>query len=74
MRERVAWWWNNRWGHLARRDVKIFRDGEIWSVEYVRGGVEGRTQDFEDLDEAQARATARELMASAGDWRDMMPN
>jgi hypothetical protein len=29
---RERWWWNGKWGRLARRDLEIHRD-EVWSVE-----------------------------------------
>lgn len=73
MRMRERWWWNGRWGRLARHDVKVYRDGGRWSVEFVQGGVEGRVRLFDDLDRAGAEAQASELMMGQDDWQDMMP-
>jgi hypothetical protein len=72
MRQRAAWWWNGRWGRLARRDIKIYSDDASWSLDDVRGGVEGRVRTVADLDEARAMAMARDLMASGDEWRDML--
>lgn len=73
MDERVGWYWNRRWGRLARRDVKIYSDGRSWHVEAVQGGVEGRVRRFDDLDESGAKALADNLMSESDGWQDMMP-
>jgi hypothetical protein len=42
MRER--WWWNGKWGRLARRDVEIHREDGALFVVARAGGAEGREQ------------------------------
>jgi hypothetical protein len=71
MGRRVRWWWNGRWGRLARQDVKIYTDGTLWWLEDVRGGVEGRVRRYGDLDEARALALAEDLMVGSDGWTDM---
>jgi hypothetical protein len=56
---------------LARRDVKIYTDGSTWWLEDVRGGVEGRLQTVEDLDQPRALALAEQLMLDGDGWREM---
>jgi hypothetical protein len=69
--QRTGWWWNGRWGRLARRDIKIFTDGKSWSVEDLQGGVEGRLRAVDGLTDEQARTMAEDLMAGGDGWRDM---
>lgn len=70
------WWWNGRWGRLARRDIKIFPDEGRYRVEAWTGGGEGRVQTFDDLDESNALALAEDLATDSketlADWRDMV--
>ena len=73
--ERVAWWWNRKWGRLARRDVMIYYDGAgHWQVQAREGGVEGRFQHQDFTDESQARDIAMQFMAAsaADNWRAML--
>jgi hypothetical protein len=70
-RQRTGWWWNGRWGRLARRDIKIFTDGQSWSVEDLQGGVEGRLRAVDGLTDERARTMAEDLMAGGDGWRDM---
>jgi hypothetical protein len=71
------WWWNRRWGRIARRDIKIFPDGDAtYRVEVWIGGVEGRVRTYDDLDESAALALAEDLAIDGretlADWRDMV--
>jgi hypothetical protein len=72
--QQISHHWNGRWGRLARQDIRVFRsdDGQRWWVDHMRGGVEGRTTRFDDLDERRARQLADELMSEQGNgWREL---
>lgn len=69
----IRWWWNGRWGKLARYDVKVYAEGrQRWRVEAWTGGVEGRVRAWDHLDAAQTRELFADL-TEEGDWRDMTP-
>jgi hypothetical protein len=72
MEQRFKWWWNGRWGRLARRDVKVYRDGDTFRVEAVQGGVEGPIRQFPDLPESAAVDVAKSLMEESDGWQDMI--
>lgn len=72
--ERVNWWWNGRWGRIARRDIKIYTDGGRWWLDDVRGGVDGTVRTVRNLDETTAGELAAGLMAGSDDWQNMMAN
>jgi hypothetical protein len=70
--ERVYWYWNGRWGRLARLDIKVFRAGERLRLEHWRGGVEGRLiAAYDDLDDPRARDLAADLAGDLAEWRDL---
>lgn len=68
---RVSWWWNGKWGRLARRDVEIHHQPESWSVEARQGGAEGQSKRFQAADEAEAKHIASQLMSTDEKWREM---
>jgi hypothetical protein len=70
----VRWWWNGRWGHLARKDVKIYREGDGYLVEVIEGGAEGRHRAWPSLpSEETALELAINLMSGSGSngWKEM---
>lgn len=71
--EQVEWWWNGKWGRLARRDVWLRRDGTSWRIEAQQGGRDGRRLWWRAYpDEAAARTELAAIMARASDkWTDM---
>jgi hypothetical protein len=72
-RTRQLWWWNGRWGHLARRDVFVHLEDGNWSVQAREGGAEGRTAVWQFDDRDQAVAAAKNLMDKSGmdGWRSV---
>jgi len=70
--ERRKFWWNGKWGRLARRDVLLYEDGGVWWVEAREGGVEGRSRWLEYQDEDAALDAVRALVAGVDRWRQMM--
>lgn len=71
MGKTYKWWWNGRWGRIARRDIKIYTDGGRWWLEDGRGGVEGTVRAVNDLDEAAAIHYATTLMEDSDGWQEM---
>ena len=69
--ERRKFWWNGRWGRLARRDILVYEDGGQWWVEAREGGVEGRCRWLECVDEDAALDVVRGLMAGTDGWREL---
>jgi hypothetical protein len=72
MGTRVSWWWNGRWGRVARRDIKIYTDGDRWWLDDMRGGVEGTVRTTRDLDQTTAIELATSLMDGSDGWQDMI--
>jgi len=70
--EKRKHYWNGRWGRLARHDVLLYEDGGQWMVEHRTGGVEGRTQWAEYVDEDAALDRVRDLLAGGDDWRELL--
>lgn len=66
---RQRWWWNGRWGRLARRDIYLYADP--WRVEARDGGADGRYFDYPVDDEDQALQLVKRFMTDGGDWREM---
>jgi hypothetical protein len=66
------WWWNGRWGRLARLDVKVYRDGGLFRFVAMQGGVEGCVRQFPGLAELAAVDVAKDLMNDSDGWRDMI--
>jgi hypothetical protein len=64
-------WWNGRWGRLARTDVFIHVDGDMWMVELREGGREGRSRWLDARDEDAALNIARDLMIGSDGWREL---
>ena len=69
--EKRKHYWNGRWGRLARRDIVLFEDAGLWTVEVRVGGVEGRSQLIEYENEDAALDRLRDLLAGADDWREL---
>jgi len=69
--ERRKFWWNGKWGRLARRDVILYKDGGSWWVEAREGGAEGRSHWFDFRDEDAALDCTRTLMAGNERWREI---
>jgi hypothetical protein len=69
--ERVYWSWNGRWGRLARQDVKVYKDGSLFTVEHLQGGTEGRRRTWEELDREEAWDTVKGLLSESDGWREM---
>lgn len=70
--EREQWWWNGKWGRIARLDVMIWRDEGGLFVETQEGGAEGRRNRYRAADDAAAKGLAEEFMNTPGRWRPMM--
>src|SRR5262245_13790914 len=68
--ELTAWWWNGRWGKLARRDVKVFRmaDGLV-DVEAWDGRQEGRCRSWPSLTPEVATELTTDLMSDSDGWQ-----
>jgi hypothetical protein len=64
-------WWNGRWGRLARHDVFIRVDGDMWMVESREGGSDGRSRFLAANDDAAALDIARDLMIGGDGWREL---
>jgi hypothetical protein len=67
--ELVGWWWNGHWGRLARRDVRIYADGEGGFILERWDG--GQGQRWLDLSEPTAKFAADDLMSDSEGWRCM---
>jgi hypothetical protein len=59
---RVSWFWNGKWGWLARRDVEIHHELESWAVEARQGGPEGESRRWRAADETEAKDIADQLI------------
>ena len=68
---RVSWWWNGKWGRLARRDVEIHHQPESWAVEARQGGIEGESKRWTAATEDEATKIAEQLMRTDERWRPM---
>lgn len=65
-------WWNGAWGRIARRDIWLLSDGQVWRVRGRLGGDGGREVCHEFGDQESARAMVNRMMErSAGAWRDL---
>jgi hypothetical protein len=66
----VGHWWNQLWGTLTRRDIRLEYDERVWLVEIRQGGkTMGR---WLYTDEARARAAVQELKdTGAEQWREI---
>jgi hypothetical protein len=69
--DRRKFWWNGKWGRLARRDVLLYEEGGVWWVEARQGGAEGRSRWLAHIDEDSALDTVRRLTSGPERWRDM---
>ena len=69
--ERRKFWWNGKWGRLARRDVLLYEDGGVWWVEAREGGAEGRSRWFEFGDDDHAMDCVHALIAGTERWREL---
>jgi hypothetical protein len=69
--ERRRHWWNGKWGKLARRDIYLRTDADVWWVEVREGGAEGSSRQWEFADEDQALDVVRALLARDDDWREI---
>jgi hypothetical protein len=68
---RVSWFWNAKWGRLARRDVEIHHEPESWAVEARQGGPEGESQRWPAASASEAEMMAEQLMRTDERWRRM---
>ena len=68
---RVSWFWNGKWGRLARRDVEIHHEPESWAVEARQGGPEGEAKRWRAASETEAKNIADQLMRTDERWREM---
>lgn len=70
----VGKWWNGTWGRLARRDIWLKCDGDLWVVEARKGDGDSKVwrRQFPG-DEAGARALVAELLLRPvpGEWQQM---
>ncbi|MDZ5446056.1 hypothetical protein U2F26_25540 [Micromonospora sp. 4G57] len=65
-------YWNGAWGRMARRDIWLVSDGQLWRVRGRLGGDGGQEVSYGFRDEASARSMAdRMVKTSAGTWRDL---
>lgn len=69
--EKRRHYWNGRWGRLARTDVVLYEDAGRWIVEHRSGGSEGSSTMIEFDSEEAALDRVRDLLAGAGDWREL---
>lgn len=69
----VERWWNGLWGRLARRDMWLKTNGQLWAVQARKGDGDARvwTKVFDT--EAEARQLAQEMRARSqvGVWTDI---
>jgi hypothetical protein len=63
--------WNGRWGSIARKDVLVRVDGDVWLVELRNGGVDGRSRFLDADSEDNAFDIARDLMIGTDGWREL---
>jgi hypothetical protein len=64
-------YWNGHWGRLARTDIFVRVDGDMWLVELREGGAEGHSRFIDADDEDAAFDVARDLMIGADGWREL---
>jgi len=70
--ELVGHWWNQLWGTLTRRDIRLEYDERIWVVEIRQGGTP--TGRWIYTDEARAHEAVRELKHTGAEhWHDLTP-
>jgi hypothetical protein len=69
--ERRKFWWNGKWGRLARRDILLYEDGGVWWLETREGGVEGRSRWAEFHTEEAACDAVRPMIEGPDRWRQM---
>jgi hypothetical protein len=63
-------WWNQLWGTLTRRDIRLEYDERVWVVEIRQGG--NTTGRWLYTDETRAWDAVRELRDTGGeDWREI---
>ncbi|MGW5666753.1 hypothetical protein [Micromonospora sp. NPDC003776] len=57
---------------MARRDIWLVTDGQLWRVHGRLGGDGGQEVSYDFPDEASARLIVERMMkTSAGTWRDL---
>jgi hypothetical protein len=64
-------WFNGNWGRTARRDIKIYNDGDVWYVEARQGGGEGRSRWWQPPTEDAVLDLVRDLMSDHDGWREL---
>lgn len=65
-------WWNQSWGRMARRDIWLLSDGQVWRVRGRLGGDGGQEVLYDFTDAGSARSMVDRMMkTSAGTWRDL---
>ena len=69
--ERRKFWWNGKWGRLARRDILLYEDGGVWWLEAREGRVEGRSRWSEFRTEEAACDVVRTMIEGPDRWRQM---
>lgn len=69
----VGWWWNGRWGRMARRHIWLHTDGVVWRVEARQGDNDARVWGRNFDTEAEARQLVEAMMerTNAGEWNDL---
>jgi len=71
----VRLWWNGRWGRIAQRRVRLYREPENgdrpWQVEAQAGDSDGPTQSWRFACEPDALDWVQHLLATDGgeSWR-----
>jgi hypothetical protein len=67
-------WWNRLHGRLARRDLWLWQDGDLWIVGARSGGSDARIWRRQFDREAKARALIDQILARNGGrkaWLDL---
>ncbi|GEM_PF-2419781 len=67
-------WWNRLHGRLARKDLWLWQNGQIWIVGARSGGADARVWRRQFDREAKARALIDQIIARNGGrraWLDM---
>jgi hypothetical protein len=72
--ERRRWWWNGRWGRLARRDVIVHEHEGRWFVQARKGGAEGHSNWAEAASEAVAVELALSIRDRPDEWSELPAN
>jgi hypothetical protein len=66
----IGHWWNQLWGTLTRRDIRLEYDERVWVVEIRQGGT--TTGRWLYTDEEKALAAIRDLKKTGAEqWRDL---